>query len=126
MPHVLVVDDQKLMREVIREILGELESLEIDEAADGETALTKMKSTPYDLVISDWNMPRMDGIALLQAIRSTESLKSVPVIMLTGQSEREHVLQAKQFGVSGFVRKPFNPPDLLATVSRILPGQKAA
>jgi len=121
MSKILIVDDQKSLRDLLREVLHDLDLPEVDEAADGEAALAKLGAGPYELMISDWNMPNMNGIQLLRAVRANPSLRALPVIMLTGESAREQVIEAIKLGVSGFIKKPFNPTDLAVAVRRAIP-----
>ncbi|MDR3416161.1 MAG: response regulator [Nevskia sp.] len=118
------MDDMKSMRAFIRAVLEESGLSEIDEAEDGEGALSLLGKTRYGLIISDWNMPRMDGITLLRTVRSNETLKTLPVIMLTTEATREQILETKSLGVSGYVRKPFKPEDLAAAVRRVIAPAK--
>lgn len=124
MQRILIVDDMKSMRAFIRAVLEESGLSEIDEAEDGEGALSLLGKTRYGLIISDWNMPRMDGITLLRTVRSNETLKTLPVIMLTTEATREQILETKSLGVSGYVRKPFKPEDLAAAVRRVIAPAK--
>jgi len=122
MERVLVVDDMKSMRAVIRAVLEDMGLAEVDEAEDGRAALILLAKAHYGLVISDWNMPGVDGITLLRAIRGHEALKMTPVIMMTTEASRDHILETRSLGVSGFVRKPFSPQDLEAAVRRVIPA----
>ena len=87
--------------------LKELGYINVDEAEDGVIALQKLKSQSFGFVISDWNMPNMDGLALLQAIRTDEALKKIPVLMVTAEAKKENIIAAAQAGASGYVVKPF-------------------
>lgn len=122
---ILIADDQKSLRDMIRFILQDAGLPDVKEVPDGEEALAELQQSSFDLLISDWNMPRLDGIGLLKAVRAAPALKSLPVIMLTGASSREHVVEAVKLGVSGFVKKPFDPDVLLAAVRRAIPEPKA-
>lgn len=123
MSRALVVDDMPSIRAFARAVLAESGLTEIDEAADGQEALAKLNGESYDLLISDWNMPKLDGLGLLKAVRASETLKALPVIMLTGETTREHVKEAIALGVSGFVAKPFKPETLIAAVQRVIPAE---
>lgn len=103
----LVVDDFSTMRRIVRNVLKELGYEHIDEAEDGAQAFSKLQSGEYDFVISDWNMPNMDGLELLKKIRSDGRLKALPVLMVTAEAEKEKVILAIQAGVSNYVVKPF-------------------
>jgi two-component system chemotaxis response regulator CheY len=105
---VLVVDDYATMRRIIRNLLQQLGYTDVDEAADGEQALSKLRDKDFGLVISDWNMEPMTGLDLLKAVRSDARLKALPFIMVTAESKTENVVAAKQAGVSNYIVKPFN------------------
>jgi two-component system chemotaxis response regulator CheY len=104
---VLVVDDQLTMRSLVRSGLQQLGITTISEANDGEEALRSLVARPVTLVITDFNMPKLDGLGLLRAIRAHPPIKSTAVIMLTGRADRELVQRAVQFGVNNFLAKPF-------------------
>jgi two-component system chemotaxis response regulator CheY len=104
---VLVVDDQQTMRSLVRSGLQELGFREIKEASDGEAGLRAMLTTKVHLVISDYNMPKLDGLGLLRAIRGHEPIRQTPYIMLTGRADKELVQRAVQFGVNNYLVKPF-------------------
>ena len=105
--NVLVVDDQQTMRSLVRSGLQELGFREIKEAADGEAGLRVLLTTKIHLVISDYNMPKLDGLGLLRAIRGHEPIRATPYIMLTGRADKELVQRAVQFGVNNYLVKPF-------------------
>jgi two-component system, chemotaxis family, chemotaxis protein CheY len=109
---VLVVDDFKTMRRIVRECLRELGFSSVDEAEDGKIALNKLNQKPYQLIISDWNMPNMMGIDLLKAVRGNSKHKAIPFLMLTAESQKENVLEAARAGVSNYIVKPFTPDQL--------------
>ncbi len=119
----LVVDDFSTMRRIVRNLLKELGFINVDEAEDGSIALQKLRSAPFDFVISDWNMPNMDGLTLLQNIRADEALKKLPVLMVTAEAKRENIVVAAQAGASGYVVKPFTAATLDEKLNKIL--QKA-
>lgn len=121
MPRILFVDDLAGFRDIARAVLRELGLHQVDEAKDGQEALGLLTAMHYDLLISDWNMPIMDGLELLKAVRSNDALKSLPVIMLTGETARDKVQEAIALGVSGFVSKPFKPQALAKAVRRVIP-----
>lgn len=110
--HVLIVDDQQSMRAVIRSSLQQLGFREFREAADGEIGLREMISRPAHLVISDFNMPNLDGLGLLRAIRAHPPTQGAAFIMLTGRADRELVQRAVQFGVNNYLVKPFTVAQL--------------
>ena len=116
---ILVVDDFSTMRRIVRNILKQLGYTNIEEAEDGNIALTKMKLDSYGLVISDWNMPNMTGIELLQNIRSDSALKGVPVLMVTAEAKQENVIAAIQSGVNNYIVKPFTAETLKEKIDKI-------
>lgn len=121
----LVVDDFSTMRRIIRNLLKELGFMQVEEAEDGAVALQMLKSTPYDFVVSDWNMPNMDGLALLQAIRADQSLRTLPVLMVTAEAKKENIVAAAQAGASGYVVKPFTAATLDEKLAKIFQNMKA-
>lgn len=110
--HVLIVDDQQTMRSLVRNSLQQLGVREITEAADGEAGLRQVISKPVHLVISDFNMPNLDGLGLLRAIRAHPPIKTTAFVMLTGRADRELVQRAVQFGVNNYLVKPFTVAQL--------------
>jgi two-component system chemotaxis response regulator CheY len=104
---VLIVDDQQTMRSLVRSGLQALGFKEFRESADGEAGLRALLSGPADLVISDYNMPNLDGLGLLRAIRSHPPLRTTAFIMLTGRADKDLVQRAVQFGVNNYLVKPF-------------------
>lgn len=114
---LLVVDDEKIVRESLRDIL-ELEGYAVHVAADGEAALRKLQDVPVDLVITDIMMPGMDGISLLRAIRSASH--SLPVIIITGNPTQDTTLEALREGASDYIAKPFSSREVLASTARAL------
>ena len=115
----LVVDDFSTMRRIVRNLLKELGFANVDEAEDGAVALQKLKSSPYDFVVTDWNMPNMDGLTLLQSIRRTPELKHLPVLMITAEAKKENIIAAAQAGASGYVVKPFTAATLAEKLVKI-------
>ena len=117
---ILIVDDYKTMLRIIRNLLKQLGFNNVDESADGATALQKLRQKDYLLVISDWNMEPMTGLQLLKEVRTDNKLKAMPFIMITAESKTENVVAAKEAGVSNYIVKPFNAATLkqkLSTVS---------
>lgn len=108
----LVVDDFSTMRRIVRNLLKELGYTNVDEAEDGVQALTKLRSDKYDFVVSDWNMPNMDGLTMLKKIRADDALKKLPVLMVTAEAKRENIIEAAKAGASGYVVKPFTAATL--------------
>lgn len=103
----LVVDDFSTMRRIVRNLLKELGFVHVQEAEDGVEALNKLRADQFDFVVSDWNMPNMTGIELLQAIRADGKLKHLPVLMVTAEAKKENIIMAAQAGANGYVVKPF-------------------
>jgi two-component system chemotaxis response regulator CheY len=118
---ILVVDDQETMRRVISQILKSLGFSDISLAADGRIAFRMLRMKPYDFVISDWNMPNMTGIQLLKAIRNNESLKDLPVLLVTAENEKSQVIEAAKYKVNSFIAKPFSPVELAKKIKVIFP-----
>ena len=115
----LVVDDFATMRRIVRNLLKELGFNNVEEAEDGADALTKLRTGAFDFVVSDWNMPNMDGLQLLQAIRADGSLGTLPVLMVTAEAKKENIIAAAQAGASGYVVKPFTAATLEEKLNKI-------
>ncbi|WP_241147900.1 response regulator [Minwuia thermotolerans] len=106
-PSVLVVDDFLTMRRIVRNQLEEIGFRDIDDAEDGESALRKLRSKDFHLIISDWNMQPMTGLEFLKEVRSDRRLKKLPFIMVTAESKIENVQAAREAGVTNYIIKPF-------------------
>ncbi len=117
---VLVVDDYATMRRIIKNLMGQLGFTNIDEAADGQAALAKIREKDYKLVISDWNMEPMTGLDLLKALRAEERTAKMPFVMVTAETKAENVMVAKQAGVNNYIIKPFNAATLKTKLSAVL------
>lgn len=117
---VLVVDDYKTMIRIVRSLLQQLGFTNIDDAVDGETALTMMKQKSYGLVLSDWNMQPMSGLDLLKAVRANDRTKDVPFIMVTAETKTENVVAARQAGVNNYIIKPFTLAVLKQKLTAVL------
>jgi two-component system chemotaxis response regulator CheY len=115
----LVVDDFSTMRRIVRNLLKELGYTNVDEAEDGVQALAKLRSDKYDFVVSDWNMPNMDGLTMLKQIRSDEVLSKLPVLMVTAEAKKENIIEAAKAGASGYVVKPFTAATLDEKLGKI-------
>lgn len=115
----LVVDDFSTMRRIVRNLLKELGFANVQEAEDGVDALNKLRGESFDFVVSDWNMPNMTGIELLKAIRADESLKHLPVLMVTAEAKKENIIEAAKAGASGYVVKPFTAATLDEKLKKI-------
>jgi two-component system chemotaxis response regulator CheY len=122
---VLVVDDQLSMRAVVCAALREIGAIQIEEAADGAQAMLSLRGGGIDLVVCDWMMPVKDGITLLREVRADETLKHLPVILLTGEGKREQVVEALKSGVTDYIVKPFAPQVLVDKVKRALAKRAA-
>ncbi|MBV2234634.1 MAG: chemotaxis response regulator CheY [Sterolibacterium sp.] len=115
----LIVDDFSTMRRIVRNLLKELGYTNADEAEDGAVALQKLKAGGFDFVVTDWNMPNMDGLQLLQAIRADQALKSLPVLMITAEAKKENIIAAAQAGAHGYIVKPFTAATLNEKLGKI-------
>jgi len=104
---ILVVDDFSTMRRIVRNVLKQLGFENIDEAEDGAQALAKLKTGGYGFVVTDWNMPNMDGLEFFKASRTELSIKDIPFLMVTAEAEKEKVITAIQAGVNNYIVKPF-------------------
>jgi two-component system chemotaxis response regulator CheY len=116
---ILVVDDFPTMRRIVRNLLKELGFENVDEAEDGMVALAKLRASTFDFVVSDWNMPNLDGLAMLQQIRADPALKSLPVLMVTAEAKKENIVAAAQAGANGYVVKPFTAATLEEKLNKI-------
>ncbi|TWX72529.1 chemotaxis response regulator CheY [Colwellia sp. C1TZA3] len=116
---VLVVDDFSTMRRIIKNLLRDLGFTNISEADDGNTALPMLKAGDFDFVVTDWNMPVMQGIDLLKAIRADEKLSHIPVLMVTAEAKKDQIIMAAQAGVNGYIVKPFTAATLSAKLEKI-------
>jgi two-component system chemotaxis response regulator CheY len=108
----LVVDDFSTMRRIVRNLLKELGYANVEEAEDGADGLAKLRGGNFDFVVSDWNMPNMDGLTMLQTIRADASLSKLPVLMVTAEAKKENIIAAAQAGANGYVVKPFTAATL--------------
>ncbi|PKO42732.1 MAG: chemotaxis protein CheY [Betaproteobacteria bacterium HGW-Betaproteobacteria-3] len=116
----LIVDDFSTMRRIVRNLLKEAGYANAEEAEDGVAALQKLRSTKFDFVVSDINMPNMNGFELLAQIRADESLKHLPVLMITAEARKEDIVMAAQTGASGYIVKPFTKATLEEKVAKIM------
>jgi len=117
---VLIVDDFATMRKIEKNILGQLGIKNVDEADDGSTALPMLRKNPYDLVLLDWNMPTMTGLELLQAMRSEDKLKDLPVVMVTAEALKDNIVAAAQAGCNDYIVKPFTAATLEEKLKKAL------
>jgi two-component system, chemotaxis family, chemotaxis protein CheY len=119
MTRILAVDDSPSMRDMVRIALSSA-GFRVTQAGDGEEALEIARKDSFDLVLSDVNMPRMDGISLIRALRSEAAYKHTPILMLTTESSAERKREGKDAGATGWIVKPFDPALLVATMQRVL------
>jgi two-component system chemotaxis response regulator CheY len=118
--NILIVDDFSIMRRIIKNLLLDLGFNNIQEADDGTTALPILQNGNIDFLITDWNVSGMTGIELLKVIRADEKLADLPVLMVTAESNREHIIEAAQAGVNGYIVKPFTTLTLKEKIEKIL------
>ena len=116
---ILVVDDFSTMRRIVRNLLKELGFTNVEEAEDGAVALGKLKEGNFEFVVSDWNMPNMDGLTLLQNVRGDARLKTLPFLMITAEAKKENIIAAAQAGASGYIVKPFTAATLNEKLAKI-------
>ncbi|WKE67446.1 chemotaxis response regulator CheY [Gallaecimonas kandeliae] len=116
---ILIVDDFSTMRRIIKNLMRDLGFNNCHEADDGSTALPMLQNGDFEFVITDWNMPGMQGIDLLRAIRADDKLKHLPVLMVTAEAKREQIIAAAQAGVNGYVVKPFTAATLKEKLDKI-------
>ena len=117
----LVVDDFSTMRRIVKNILRDLEFKNILEAEDGTAAVNLLKSQKVDVIVSDWNMPKMTGLELLKFVRSDSELKDMPFLMITAESQKENVVEAVKARVSNYIVKPFTAATLGEKLAKIIP-----
>lgn len=116
---VLVVDDFSTMRRIVKNLLRDLGFTNIQEADDGSTALPMLQNGDFNFVVTDWNMPGMQGIDLLKAIRADASLAHIPVLLITAEAKKEQIVMAAQAGVNGYIVKPFTAGTLKTKIDKI-------
>jgi two-component system chemotaxis response regulator CheY len=115
----LLVDDFPTMRHIVRNLLRELGFTDVEEAADGASALQKLQGGRFDFVITDWSMPHMDGPTLVRSMRADAALKTLPVLLITPEAKKENIIAAAQAGAAGYIVKPFSAATLNAKLARI-------
>jgi two-component system chemotaxis response regulator CheY len=118
-PQFLIVDDFSTMRRIIRGLLKDAGYVNVDEAEDGQVAFQKLQTGNFDCVITDINMPNMNGFELLAAIKEDEKLKSTPVMMITAESSKDHVIKAAKLGACAYIVKPFSKAVLEEKIHKI-------
>lgn len=116
---ILVVDDFPTMRRIVKNLLKDLGFENVDEAEDGVMALEKLRNGNFEFVLSDWNMPNMDGLVMLKEIRADANLSHLPVLMVTAEAKKENIIAAAQAGASGYVVKPFTAATLEEKLNKI-------
>jgi len=116
---ILIVDDFSTMRRIIKNLLRDLGFNNTSEADDGNTALPMLKSGSFDFLVTDWNMPGMQGIDLLKAVRADADLATLPVLLVTAEAKKEQIIEAAQAGVNGYIVKPFNAATLKEKIEKI-------
>jgi len=116
---ILVVDDFSTMRRIVKNLLRDLGFSNVVEADDGNTALPMLKSGGIDFLVTDWNMPGMEGIDLVKAVRADDAMKSMPILMVTAEAKREQIVVAAQAGVNGYIVKPFTAATLKEKIDKI-------
>lgn len=119
MPTILAVDDSASMRQMIAHTLKSA-GHDVTEACDGEDALGKAKSKQFDLVVTDINMPKMDGLALIRALRALPNYKGTPILTLTTEASADKKQEGKAAGATGWIIKPFDPDTLLSTIGKVI------
>jgi two-component system chemotaxis response regulator CheY len=119
-PRFLIVDDFSTMRRIVRNLLKEIGFANAEEAEDGAVALSMLRASKFDFVVSDITMPNMNGLELLQSIRADDALKNVPVLMVTAEAKKEDIVLAAQTGANGYIVKPFTKAMLEEKVQNIL------
>ncbi len=117
---VLIVDDFATMRRILKNILKQLGFKNILEADDGTTALEVLEKQDIDLIISDWNMPKMSGLDLLKRVRADEKYSKHPFLMVTAEAQKQNVIEAVQAGVSNYVVKPFTAEAISEKLKKII------
>ena len=123
---ILIVDDFSTMRRIVKNLLRDLGFTNTSEADDGLTALPMLQGGKFDFLVTDWNMPGMQGIDLLKAVRADPNLASLPVLMVTAESKKDQIVEAAQAGVNGYVVKPFTAATLKEKIDKIFERIEAA
>lgn len=116
---ILIVDDFPTMRRIVRSLLKELGFTNVEEAEDGQQGLDKLRGGDFKFVVSDWNMPNLDGLEMLKTIRADSNLKHLPVLMVTAEAKKENIIAAAQAGANGYVVKPFTAATLEEKLNKI-------
>ncbi|MFY9695324.1 MAG: response regulator [Xanthobacteraceae bacterium] len=122
---VLVVDDSRMMINILRTLLRQIGFVDVDDANDGVAALAQMRCKRYGLVISDWNMEPMSGYDFLREVRHDDTLKRTLFIMVTGEAKTEHVIAARRAGVNNYIVKPFNAQTLKTKIESVFAARSS-
>jgi two-component system, chemotaxis family, chemotaxis protein CheY len=122
---VLVVDDFESMRRIVKQVLQDIGFKDVTLADDGATALPLLKKGDFGFLITDWNMPIMEGIDLVKAVRADPRLRGLPILMVTAEAKREQIIQAAQAGVNDYIVKPFTPDTLKMKIEKVFKGVAA-
>jgi two-component system chemotaxis response regulator CheY len=117
---ILAVDDSPTMRRIIVNTLKRAGYEDVAEASDGKDALAKLKTDKFDFIITDWNMPEMDGLTFVTAVRSDPDLKGLPILMVTTRSVKEDIMQAIKAGVNNYIVKPFTPETIAEKITQVI------
>jgi two-component system, chemotaxis family, chemotaxis protein CheY len=117
----LVVDDSSTMRRIIINTLNKLGHQDVQEAGNGKEGLDRLTTGPVDMIITDWNMPEMSGIDFVRAVRSTSTVRAVPVLMVTTNAAKDDIVEALKAGVNSYVVKPFTPETMREKIESVLP-----
>ena len=125
---VLVVDDMSTMRRIVKNVLKQIGFTDLVEAENGQDALNKLKADDSGIgfIVSDWNMPVMQGIDLLRAVRADADLKHLPFLMVTAEAQKDNIIEAVQAGVSNYVVKPFTAEALQVKLEKIFANVQPA
>jgi two-component system chemotaxis response regulator CheY len=121
---ILVVDDFSTMRRIVRNLLKEIGYPNVEEAEDGAIAIQKLKSGNFNFVVTDINMPNMNGFELLRQVRADPELKEIPVLLVTAEAKKEDIINAAQCGASGYIVKPFTKATLEEKFTKIIEKMK--
>ena len=121
----LAVDDSPTMRRIVVNTLKRIGYDDVVEAANGKEALAKLYSEKIDMVITDWNMPEMNGLEFIKAVKSDENFKNLPILMITTRGVRDDIVEAMRAGISSYIVKPFSPQTLKSKIEAILKNANA-
>ena len=120
---ILIVDDYATMRRILRNVLRKLGYSQFIEADDGVTALEQLKKQKIDMIVCDWNMPKMSGLELLKIVRSSNEYKEIPFIMVTAEAQKKNVIDAVKAGVSNYIVKPFTEEQIAQKLEKVFEHQ---